>query len=211
MSVHRSVDDGAAVAALADVPRARGIVLAVVGRGSAPGLVPQPATVRAFATAARMRSVPQRWCAFGRPADPAIVAALADERVPTLEDRDPRTLVCRWPGIARTVTIPRGWIGRHLCLVVPCVGVSAPRRGPVAAALAAIADAVGAGDGEMPCEIGAHVVAGTFAGVTIVVDAHVAIVRARPGAARLVPAQRVFTAHRVPAPASWLLALAPAF
>jgi hypothetical protein len=204
-------------AAFADVPRARGLVLAVLGRGPGPGLRPHAATLRACMQVAEAREMPTRGCLLGRVGS-ELVEAFARERIPRVEDREP--LVCRWPDLERTVTIPRGWIGRHLCLVVPCVGAIAPRRGPVAAGLAALADAIGVRDAEHPVaggpavgEIAARVVAGTFGGITILVDADVAVVRARSGGGRprLVPAHRIFTAHRVPAPAAWLLALARGF
>ncbi len=196
--------------ALADVPRARGLVLAVLARGPGPGLRPHADTVRACLQAARHRDIPLRGCGLGR-TDDALAGIFASERVPVGEDRAP--VRCAWPGLGRTVVIPRGWIGRHLALVVPCVGANAPRRGPVAAALAALADEIGVGDVAVPCAAAASVVAGVFAGVTIVVDGDVAVVRARSGGARarLVPSRRIFTAHRVPAPASWLLALAHGF
>jgi len=184
-------------------------VLAVLGRGPGPGLRPHEATLRACIRAARERGVPTRGCLLGR-VGAELAATFASERIAVVEDREP--LVCRWPDLGRTVTIPRGWIGRHLCLVVPCVGAHAPRRGPIAAGLAALADAIGVRDAELPCEIAARVVAGACAGVTILVDADLAVVRARSGGRpRLVPAHRIFTAHRVPAPAAWLLALAHGF
>jgi hypothetical protein len=196
--------------ALGDVPLARGLVLAVLARGPGPGLRPHADTVRACVQAVRHRGIPLRGAGLGR-TDAALAAIFASERVPPVEDREP--LRCAWPGLGRTVVIPRGWIGRHLALVVPCVGANAPRRGPVAAALAALADEIGVGDVAGPCAAAASVIAGVFAGVTILVDGDVAVVRARSGGARarLVPTQRIFTAHRVPAPASWLLALARGF
>jgi hypothetical protein len=205
-----SVGHASESGALADVPRARGLLLAVLGRGPGPGLRPHVDTLRACVLAARAREVPVRGLMLGRVGEP-LAGVFASERIAIAEDREP--LMVRWPELDRDIAIPRGWIGRHLCLVVPCVGANAPRRGPIAAGLAAIADAIGVRDAERPCEIAARVAAGTFAGITIVVDAEVAIVRARSGGGRprLVPAQRIFTAHRVPAPASWLLALARGF
>lgn len=196
--------------ALADVPRARGLVLAVLARGLGPGLRPHADTVRACVQAVRHRDIPLRGGGLGRP-DAELANLFANERVAAIDDREP--LRCAWPGLGRTVVIPRGWIGRHLALVVPCVGANAPRRGPIAAALAAVADELGVGDAAVPCAAAASVIAGVFAGVTIVVDGDVSVVRARSGGARarLVPTHRIFTAHRVPAPASWLLALARGF
>ena len=212
----RGTDDAArrlAESVLADLPRARGMLLAVIDRGAASGFHPQVGTVRAFASVARAREIPTRACALGRAPSPDLVDALAREGVPWSDPHDPRTLAIRWPDSNRTVTLPHAWIGRHLCIVLPCISADAPRRGPMTAALASIADACGVGDDERPCELAARIVAGCFAGITLVVDADVALVRARPGrgSPRLVPVRRLFAGHRVPAPASWVVALARGF
>lgn len=163
----------ATTAMLPSHARRRGVVLALYGRGPAPPWCPDREEVDAIVDALVAAGVPTRWTALGRARDN--VGAL--RRIAPCS-ADPRTLALA-PG---KLVLSRAWIGRHLVLVVPTVlddGNEGERRGPVAAALAAVAAAAGAGSLADELALGAEVLAQVFAGFTIVVDAKHALLRPR--------------------------------
>ena len=161
----------ATTAMLPSHARRRGVVLAVYGRGPAPPWCPDREQVDMIVDALVAAGVPTRWTALGR----ARKNEGALRRIAPCT-ADPRTLALG------NLVLSRAWIGRHLVVVVPTVlddGNENDRRGPIAAALAAIAAAAGAGSLADELALGAEVLAQVFAGFTIVVDAKHALLRPR--------------------------------
>ena len=161
--------------------RRRGVVLALHGRGPAPPWSPDRDSVDALVEALIAGGVPTRWTALGR----ARASEGALRRLAPCS-ADARTLAVRWPPAQRMLALSRAWLGRHLVLVVPAV-LDEPatarddpeRRGPFASALAAVAAAAGAGSLADEVALGAELLAGLFAGFTLVVDARHALLRPR--------------------------------
>ena len=169
----------AAASAFASLPPARTILVGLVSWGDGPGLEPAPWTldgVRAAASDVGANVVFE-------PLGPFEATALhrwlrAQPEASPSEDRRPITLEI--PGARRPRRIPRPWIGRHLCLVTPCVHVGRSRlgratswSGPLSAAFETLALATGAPRtaDDVTSEIGHRLAAQVFASTTVVLDA----------------------------------------
>ncbi len=172
---------GVAIAAVLPChARRRGVVLALHGRGPAPPWCPERAGVDAIVDALVAGGVPTRWTALGR-------TRASEGGLRTLApcSADPRTLPLASPHTRKPLVLSRAWVGRHLVLVVPTVlddgstRDETERKGPMGAALAAVAAAAGAGSLADELTLGASLLAEVFAGFTLVVDAHHALVRPR--------------------------------
>jgi hypothetical protein len=159
------------------------VVLALHGRGPASPWSPDRLAVDAIVDGLVAAGVPTRWTALGRAREPdGALARLAPCSA------DPRTIAIAWPSVPRRLLLSRAWLGRHLVLVVPTVldetGSTREdeRRGPLASAFAALAAAAGAGSVDDEVALGAGLLAESFAGFTVVVDARHALLRPRrPG------------------------------
>jgi hypothetical protein len=170
--------------AFAQLPPARSVLAAVVGWGDGPGLEPAPWTLDGVLSAGEDADVRVRFESLG-PYEPTATHRWLRANAATQDD-DRRPIILDVPGARRPRRVPRAWIGRHLCLVVPCVHVG--RRtlgratswvGPFGAAFEALALATRgarAPRGEshrdgMLALVGRRVAAQVFASTTILVDA----------------------------------------
>jgi hypothetical protein len=176
-----------ASSAFASLPPARTMLVGVVSWGDGPALEPAPWTLDGVLSAAKDVGLQLVFESLG-PHEPTLLhrwlRAHASARD---EDRRPATLDIA--GARRPRRIPRPWIGRHLCLVVPCVhlgrsrlGRSTTWAGPLTSAFETLALATrGVGgprasggprreDG-MRSLVGMHVAAQIFASTTIILDA----------------------------------------
>ena len=93
---------------------------------------------------------------------------------PRQADLGPR-ITLEVPGCAARRSVPRSWIGAHLCLAVPslCLEVSGSKRprGPVASALAALDAACHRRTQSGQPDVGAALTSAVFASTTVVIDA----------------------------------------
>src|SRR5688572_9456646 len=158
----------------AGAPRSRAALVAVLDRGGEAGLVPAPWTITGVVSAlakAEMHGLvlyePDDRGSNGARSLPAELAPIAcDDAV-----------AATWPGAPAGLRIPGAWIGRRLCLVVPCV-IAANHRfgsrtiaGPVTAGLAALAAGAGVARAPDPARIGEQLAARVFCHVSVIVDA----------------------------------------
>ena len=107
----------------------------------------------------------------------------------------PSTCV-RAPGPRRSLRVPSTWIGCHAVVLVPCIYDEAHARGPVAQALAAIAEGCTSETLRDPVATGRWLVEHVFAGVGTIVDASWATT-VGPGGPRLVATGQLYAADRL--------------
>ncbi|MCX4247499.1 hypothetical protein [Paraliomyxa miuraensis] len=166
-----------ASAVLADAPRGRPLVLAVVRWGAHPGLHPSPwcldGVVHAIEEAGLQAGAVQRG---DRGATDPLAVQLATRRISPLDEDGPSVTVCL-PGSRHGVRVPRALVGHSLCLVVPCVhhqrtSERGPSwRGPIGAGLVSLTSSWGASPTRSAVERAARCASEVFAHVSVVIDA----------------------------------------
>lgn len=159
--------------AFALLPPARELLIAVVTWGDRPGVGVANWTLEGVRSAADHAGL--RWQVVDMTAvDPPATRKLAWDGV----DASGRCINLDVAGGRRPRRIPTSWIGKHLCLVTPCLHLRERRRGrndtwtgPTRAALATLARSCAQTGDQEPPEVGARLAASIFASMTIVVDA----------------------------------------
>jgi hypothetical protein len=174
----REAARAAAASAFASLAPARAVLVGLVTWGDGPGLEPAPWTLDGVLAAATDVGVDVAFEPLGPHEAAATHRWLRAHARSRVEDR--RAVTLEIPGARRTRRIPRPWIGRHLCLVTPCVHLGRPRLGrsaswvgPLAAAFEILASVTGAArpSDEQSSELGRRLAAQVFASTTLVLDA----------------------------------------
>jgi hypothetical protein len=167
----------AVASALSALPPARSLLVGVVAWGDGPGLEPARWTLQGVRAAARDAKLVAGYHDLG-PHHASVTGRWLRAHPDAIDGDAPRPITLEVAGARRPRRIPRGWIGRHLCLVVPCVhqrherfGRSKCWVGPMACALQALAQATGVPGDDEPTDVGARVAAQVFASTTVVIDA----------------------------------------
>lgn len=165
-----------ATAALRDVPRGRSLLLVVVRWGAHPGLRPSPWVLDGVASAVGDAGLDAQALHLGEHgiADPVTARLTAAGIRPAPSHGD--AIAIRPPGSRRPLRIPRAWLGRSLCLVLPCVH----RRqgdereptwcGPIGTALVELVAGWGDTGTRDPVDRAARCVAESFAHISVVID-----------------------------------------
>lgn len=165
-----------ATAALHDAPRGRPLLLVVARWGAHPGLRPSPWVLDGVTSAVKDAGLSAEALHLGEHgvADP-ITARLVRAGIRPAEDGGEPVTV-RPPGSRRGPRIPRAWLGRSLCLVLPCVhrhrsDERGPAwRGPIGTALVELVAGWGGPGTRDPVDRAARCVAEAFAHVSVVLD-----------------------------------------
>lgn len=164
-----------ASAVLGDAPRARPLLLAVASWGAHPGLRPSPWVLDGVLRAVKDGGLGGGSVVLGDPGGPgSLTDRLAAGGLPATEE--PGTaLGLRPPGSHRELRVPRSWVGRSLCLVLPCVHRQAESRsgrptwnGPIGTALLALARRFG---GTASLDPTARCLSELFAHISVIIDA----------------------------------------
>ena len=165
-----------ATAALSDAPRGRPLLVVTTRWGTHPGLRPSPWVLDGVASAIAEAGLRAEALHLGErgAADP-ITTQLTTAGVATAPAEGDGVTI-RPPGSRRGLRIPRAFIGRSLCLVLPCVHHHHGRerestwRGPIGTALVELVASWGDTGARDPVERAARCVAETFAHVSVVID-----------------------------------------
>ncbi len=148
-------------------------MVCVVGWDDAPGLTVAPWVLDGIRQAADRCGLEWSWTHLG-PADAnGPSRRFHPERYRDREEEG-RILELELPGARRPRRIPRSWIGRHLCLVVPCLhrrGPGGELAGPLELALERLGRTCALPGDREPARVGARLAGHAFASTTIVVDA----------------------------------------
>ncbi len=133
----------AAAAVLADAPRGRPSIVVVARWGSHPGLCPSPWSLQGTLAALQDTGLTGHGVVLGErgAADPLTMRLATHGLRPPPDDEG--TIALRPAGSSRPLRIPRSWLGRNLCLVLPCIhrrieakrGSTPTWQGPVSMAL----------------------------------------------------------------------------
>ncbi|MCH9685936.1 MAG: hypothetical protein K0V04_31165 [Deltaproteobacteria bacterium] len=166
----------AAHAVFADAPRGRPSLVMIASWGAHPGLRPSPWAVEGVLQALSDAGLRGHGDVLGeaRLTDPLHTRLAAHDYDPVAAQE----LIALHPARSRrALRIPRAWLGRNLCLVLPCIHRQRERTtpadwsGPIGSALIQLATRCGGASVRDPMGTMTRTIADVFAHVSVVIDA----------------------------------------